>query len=392
MAGKHKQINDYVITADDSFLTDLPDTLTLADERQNVTVAGRNYVVMANQVLTNHNSEAVAKLVVMHDFTNEIGKMQRIIRFSIGLTAVLLLVSFLVMYVSFGKLIQRIVDLNRTLEQANADLEIKVGQRTRKLEEEIKERIRIQKRLQLSLKELGAANQDLKRKNAELDEFAYIASHDLQEPLRKLVSFSDLLRRDAGQRLSGRAAKDLDFITDAAHRMQALVQDILNLSRSGRSAIHRERISMQMCIDPALAALELRIRETGAMIEQDPMPEIDGDQSMLTQVYQNLLSNALKFVDIHPPRLHLTVGEENGETVFGVKDNGIGIKAEYAGQIFSPFKRLHGRGEYEGTGIGLAICRKIIERHGGRIWVESEPGRGAHFKFTLADMGETEDA
>ncbi len=224
---------------------------------------------------------------------------------------------------------------------------------------------------------------ELARINAELDEFTYVASHDLQEPLRKMIAFSDWLRRDLGVDLPPRAAKDVEFITDAASRMQSLVQDLLMLSRTSKTSMVREWVELDDAADRALDALALRIEETGAEIVRDPLPQAWGDPTLLAQLYQNLIGNALKFVGAAPPHIHLTAERSGEEWVFGVKDNGIGIKPEYAQQIFQPFKRLHGRGEYEGSGIGLAVCRKVMERHHGRIWVESEEGWGAHFKFAL---------
>ena len=225
---------------------------------------------------------------------------------------------------------------------------------------------------------------ELARMNAELDEFSYVASHDLQEPLRKLMSFSDWLRRDLGDDLPERAAKDLDFIVDAAHRMQSLVQDLLALSRAGKTSMVHECVSLDDAVDRALDVLAVRVQESGALIERERLPEVWGDPSLLTQLYQNLICNALKFVDGATPQVRLTAARVDGGWVFGVKDNGIGIRPEHAEQIFQPFKRLHGRGEYEGSGIGLAVCRKVVERHRGRLWVESEEGLGAHFKFVLA--------
>lgn len=224
---------------------------------------------------------------------------------------------------------------------------------------------------------------ELARMNAELDEFSYVASHDLQEPLRKLLAFSDWLRRDLGDDLPERAARDIEFITEAANRMQSLVQDLLTLSRTGKTSMVREWVELDDAVNRALNALALRIRESGAEIVRDPLPPVWGDPTLLAQLYQNLIGNAIKFVDHPPPRIHLTAEHLSGEWVFGVKDNGIGIKPEHAKEIFQPFKRLHGKGEYEGSGIGLAVCRKVMERHHGRLWVESEEGRGAHFKFVL---------
>jgi len=232
--------------------------------------------------------------------------------------------------------------------------------------------------------QLERTNRELSFLNAELDDFTHMASHDLQEPLRTLIAFSDLLRKDLGQSLPERAAQDLGFIADAAKRMQTLIQDLLALSRAGRVAKKRERVSLDECADRALEVLVMRVRETGAEVTRHALPQVWGDSTMLTQLYQNLIGNALKFCGDQRPIIQLTFEEKNGDQILGVKDNGIGIEPKYAPQIFQPFLRLHGRAEYEGSGIGLAICRKIVERHGGRIWVESEPGKGAHFRFTIS--------
>jgi light-regulated signal transduction histidine kinase (bacteriophytochrome) len=250
----------------------------------------------------------------------------------------------------------------------------------------ITERKRSEATLAQQTRRLERANEELERKNAELDQFTYIASHDLQEPLRKVTAFSGMLRQDLGDSLPERAEKDLGFIMDAARRMQKLVQDLLALSRSGRMDMNCERISLNHCADRAIDSLGMRIKESRAEITRDQLPHVWGDQTMLTQLYQNLLSNALKFTDSNRPLVRLTAERINGQLILGVKDNGIGIDPKYTEQIFAPFKRLHGRGEYEGTGIGLAICRKTVERHNGKIWIESSRGKGAHFKFTIGEI------
>ncbi len=231
--------------------------------------------------------------------------------------------------------------------------------------------------------QLERINRELVALNAELDDFTNMASHDMQEPLRTLMAFSDLLRKDLGDSLPEQAAKDLTFITDAANRMQALIQDLLALSRAGRAPQKKEKVSLRECADLALEALAMRVKETGAQIIHDKLPDVWGDSTLLTQLYQNLIGNALKFSGHQRPIIQLTFEEREGTQVFGVKDNGIGIEPNYTREIFKPFRRLHGRGEYEGSGVGLAICRKIVGRHGGKIWVESEPGKGAHFRFTF---------
>jgi signal transduction histidine kinase len=193
------------------------------------------------------------------------------------------------------------------------------------------------------------------------------------------------LETDAGD-LPARASKDLEFITTSALRMQKLVSDLLDLSRAGSSQLNRERIALNDCVRTALEALSLRIEEASVQVTVDDLPEVYGDQTLLNQLFQNLISNALKFVSTRTPEIHVTCTHENGNVVIGVRDNGIGIDPQYVDKIFAPFKRLHGRKDYEGTGIGLAIARKAVLRHRGRIWVESEPDHGAHFKFTLSGI------
>jgi PAS domain S-box-containing protein len=249
---------------------------------------------------------------------------------------------------------------------------------------DITERKRAEEALAERTAQLERTNRELVALNAELDDFTNVASHDLQEPLRTLAAFSDMLRKDLDQSLPERAAQDLGFITDAAKRMQTLIQDLLALSRAGRVAKKREKISLGECADRALEALAIRMKETAAQVTRDELPEVWGDSTLLTQLYQNLIGNALKFCGDQPPVIRLTAEEQDGSLIFGVKDNGIGMESKYAHQIFQPFRRLHGRGKYEGSGIGLAICRKIVERHGGKIWVDSELGKGAHFRFTIS--------
>ena len=235
---------------------------------------------------------------------------------------------------------------------------------------------------------LENANQELARSNAELEQFASVASHDLQEPLRKLVAFSELLQHDAGSQLPERAHQDLEFITDAARRMRTLVRDLLTLSRTGTSEMKVIPVSLDGCADRALEALDLRISESAAVITRDPLPIVMGDLTLLDGLYQNLLSNALKFTAPgHSPRIHLSaVRDGDGSWVLGVRDAGIGVDPRHAEEIFRPFRRLHAPEKYPGTGIGLAIASKAVDRHGGRLWLEPAGPRGepgSHFRFTL---------
>jgi len=232
--------------------------------------------------------------------------------------------------------------------------------------------------------ELKRAEAELRAANRDLDEFTYMASHDLQEPVRKQLMFSDVLKAEVGEELSPDAALAVDAISSSARRMQALIQDLLSLSRTGRHVVKLERVALDEVLDRILGQLSLVVEETGAEITRDPLPTVQGDATLLGELYQNLIGNALKFRKPgEMPRIRLTAQEKNGQTVFGVQDNGIGVHPESVNMIFEPFKRASARAHYEGSGIGLAICKKVVAHHGGTLWVESEEGQGAHFQFTL---------
>lgn len=244
-------------------------------------------------------------------------------------------------------------------------------------------RVAAEQELRERTKELQWMVTELNRINQELDQFAYVASHDLQEPLRTLITYSGFLQEDLGDGLPEGSREDIRLLVDAAQRMQGLVRDLLAFSRSGRVELDKAPVPLDACVNSALANLGALIRETGARIRRAPLPEMEVDKTLITQVFQNLLGNALKFRKDGPPNIDVTAEKTNGRWVLGIRDDGIGIEKEYREQIFAPFKRLHSIGEYEGSGIGLAVCRRIVERHGGNIWVESDPGRGSHFRFTL---------
>ncbi len=240
----------------------------------------------------------------------------------------------------------------------------------------------VNRRLEVEVEERKRVNQTLALKNRELEDFAYIVSHDLQEPLRAISSFSGLLKGDLGENLPDVARDDLTHILNSTERMQQMVKDLLRLSRAGRDELKKELTPLQECVDDAIGQMELRIASSEARITTCGLPTMTVDRRLITQLFQNLISNAIKFTkDSQRPTIEITY---DGNGVFGVKDSGIGIDPAYAKTIFNPFKRLHARDAYEGTGIGLSICRKAVERHGGRIWVESQPGSGSHFLFTLS--------
>ena len=225
--------------------------------------------------------------------------------------------------------------------------------------------------------------EDLERSNKELEEFAYIASHDLQEPLRKIANFSEMLVTQYQGRLDEQAERYFGYIIDGAKRMQALINDLLSYSRVGRAELTLVPASLEEILKGTLSNLQALIQESGAEISHDPLPTLQVNPHQMGQLLQNLITNGIKFHDHRSPRIHLSARQEGQEWVIAVRDHGIGFDPQYVEGIFKVFKRLHSKEQYPGTGIGLAICKKIVERHGGRIWAESEPGRGATFYFTI---------
>ncbi len=230
-----------------------------------------------------------------------------------------------------------------------------------------------------------AAN--LKRSNEDLERFAYVASHDLREPLRMVTAFSQLLEKNYKGRLDTDADEFIRYIVEGGRKMDALVNDLLEYSRIASRGKPFEPTDMNAVLDEAQKNLSMAIEENKARIEIGILPTVSVDRSQMTLVFQNLLSNAIKFHDRNPPVVSADATRQEDEWEFSVRDNGIGIAPEYHGKIFELFQRLHSRDDYHGTGIGLAICKRVVERHGGRIWVESEPGKGSTFFFTLPDRG-----
>ena len=230
---------------------------------------------------------------------------------------------------------------------------------------------------------LHHAHEELKRSNAELAQFAYVASHDLQEPLRMVSSYTQLLARRYGDRLDADAREFMAYVVDGAARMKQLIEDLLAYSRVGTRGRDFKPVSIEAPLRRAIMNLKSAIDEAGASVSFDAMPTLEADEMQLAQLFQNLIGNALKFRSTSVPRIHVSSTEQEHEWEFAVTDNGIGIEKEYFERIFMVFQRLHNKAEYPGTGIGLAICKKVVERHGGRIWVESKPGEGSSFRFTL---------
>lgn len=253
--------------------------------------------------------------------------------------------------------------------QMNADLERRVEVRTAELTQ-------VTEQLQL-------LNQELQRSNQELEEFAYVASHDLQEPLRAVTGYTQLLMSEYGDRFDDTSRSYAEFVIDGAKRMQQLIQDLLAYSRVGTRGKEFELTDCNAVLREVLRNLQMAIAESQAEIVIDSLPTLNADQNQLGQLFQNLIANAIKFCKADRPQIQIRATQRETDFLFQVTDNGIGIKPQYLERIFEVFKRLHTRREYPGTGIGLAICKKIVMRHNGQIWAESTPGIGTTFYFTI---------
>jgi signal transduction histidine kinase len=231
--------------------------------------------------------------------------------------------------------------------------------------------------------QLRALSNELARSNKELEQFAYVASHDLQEPLRMVSSYTQLLEQRYRGKLDSDAHEFINYAVDGARRMHRLINDLLEFSRVSTRGKSLELVDANDVLGAVRANLGAAIEDAGALVTNEELPTVMVDPTQLGQLLQNLIGNAIKFHGPEPPRVHIAAREQEREWVFAVKDNGIGIEPEYFARIFVIFQRLHVAAEYPGTGIGLAVCKRIVERHGGRIWVESESGRGAQFFFTV---------
>jgi len=272
----------------------------------------------------------------------------------------------------FNQMLGQIQKRDAELQQTHTELE----KRVQELQHEVAERRRAEE-------SLANKTAELQRSNRELEQFAYVASHDLQEPLRMVTGYSQLLARRYRDKLDQTAQEYIGFAVDGARRMQRLIQDLLTYSRVGTRGKAFAAADCEAILATTLTGLQVAIKESGAIITHDPLPTVTCDEGQIGQLFQNLIGNGIKYRNSKAPEVHLSCEREGKDWLFSVRDNGIGIDPQHAERIFVIFQRLHTSEEFEGTGIGLAVCKKIVERHGGRIWVESELGKGATFYFSL---------
>jgi signal transduction histidine kinase len=297
---------------------------------------------------------------------------------------------FGVLTARFNAMLGEIQRREAELRRSRDALEERVRERTRELSEQRTAALNMMEDEREARDAAVAAEQALQRtaaslarSNEELEQFAYVASHDLQEPLRMVGSYVQVLARRHKELFDEEAAKHMRFIVEGVLRMQRLINDLLDYSRITRREEPFRMADCEEVLAATLQDLKQSVAESGAVVTHDPLPAVLGDAVQLAQVFQNLIGNALKYRGEAAPRVHVSAERGPSEWVFAVRDNGIGIDPQFVGRLFVIFQRLHTAREYPGTGIGLAICKRIVERHGGRIWVESERGKGSTFRFTI---------
>lgn len=249
----------------------------------------------------------------------------------------------------------------------------------------------LEKRVAEGVRTAELKAKELARVNGELQQFVLVASHDLREPLRMIVGFVQLLERRFPEKLDDSSREYIRFAVDGARRIQQLIEDLLSYTRIGGGELILNEMDMKTAVHEALLNLRLALEEAGAEVNVESLPRVQADPSLMVLLFQNLIGNAVKFRDPEKPRIQIYSWEEGEDWVIAIRDNGIGIDPKYYERIFEVFQRLHTRDQYPGTGIGLALCRKVVEQHGGRIWVGSSPGRGSVFYFSLPKSAEREE-
>ena len=284
---------------------------------------------------------------------------------------------------SYGAVDYIIKPLVAEILQSKVAVFIELAKRTAALTRKNMELELAERMLGERTKELAERVEELARSNAELERFAYVASHDLKEPLRMVTSYTRLLARRYKGKLDADAEDFINFAIDGASRMEQLIQDLLVYSRVGIRDLFFKPTDCEVVLSQALGNLQAALEESAAVITHDSLPVVKGDATQLVQIFQNLIGNAIKFRVDKAPRVHVSAEDKGDEWVFSVQDNGIGIDPQYRDRIFVVFQRLHSREEYPGNGIGLAICKKILDNHAGRIWMSSQPGKGSTFYFSL---------
>ena len=269
--------------------------------------------------------------------------------------------------------------LREELQAVNEELQA-TGEELRTSNEGLEEQVNLELEAKMELEEI---TNRLRISNRELEQFAYVASHDLQEPLRMVTSFAQLLERRYKGHLDSDADDYIEFIVENGKRMKYLIDDLLEFSRLNSQDKEFETTYLEMTLDDVLSNLSMSIKDNNAKITHDPLPTLNVNLMYIRQLFQNLISNAIKFHGDEPPEIHISAYKTGNVWTFGVKDNGIGIEPQHQKMIFGIFKRLHTREEYPGTGIGLALCKRIVDMHKGRMWLVSEPGKGSTFYFTI---------
>ncbi len=364
---ENQRLADVVESSDDAIITKTLDGIILSWNKgaegiygySKIEVIGKNISMLAPPELKKEIEELIAKIKlgekVRHYETSRLRMDGSLINISLTLSPV---------FDTSGKLVA-ISNISRDITERKL-AEKKLKKYKNSLEEKVEKR-----------------TEELAKSNAELEHFAYITSHDLREPLRMITSFLQLLERRYSDQLDKDAHEFIGYAVDGAKRLDDMTKDLLEYSKVTSAEPVLVPVNLENVLEDALINLVVSSEEKNAIIDHDPLPTVNGDEKLLTMLLQNLIGNAIKYNDKKPPKIHISSKKEDNRYIISVKDNGIGIKPEHLERIFTIFQRLHSKEEYEGTGIGLAIAQKIVDQHHGKIWVESEQGKGTTFYFTL---------